>query len=183
MLKWDLSKRSTQMLGIIKKPEATSLLNTVTSFEFIICLIGLYRLLHQLAGITNCLQGRGVDIIEAYDDVSSVIKGIKSTRKNIDKELSMAFEQAERVASFFTCLTCSHFFTCLHFMHILIKLTQINKLTCDCLSFIFVIIEFNHLSMSIKYFHFYKIRVIFIMHDFFFFEAKSINYFYVKENT
>ena len=37
--------------------------------------------------------------------------------------------------------------------------------------------------MSIKYFHFYKIRVIFIMHDFFFFEAKSINYFYVKENT
>ena len=101
MLKWDLSKRSTQMLGIIKKPEATSLLNTVTSFEFIICLIGLYRLLHQLAGITNCLQGRGVDIIEAYDDVLSVIKGIKSTRKNIDKELSMTFEQAERVASFF----------------------------------------------------------------------------------
>ena len=101
MLKWDLSKRSTQMLGIIKKPEATSLLNTVTSFEFIICLIGLYRLLHQLADIANCLQGRGVDIIEAYDDASSVIKGIKSTRKNIDKELSMAFEQAERVASFF----------------------------------------------------------------------------------
>ena len=56
------------------KQEATSLLNAVTSFEFIISLIGLYRLLHPLAGITNCLQGRVVDIIEAYDDVSSVIK-------------------------------------------------------------------------------------------------------------
>ena len=48
--------------------------------EFIISLIGLYRLLLPLAGITNRLQGRGVDIFEAYDDVSSVIKDIKSTK-------------------------------------------------------------------------------------------------------
>ena len=60
-------------------------------------LIGLYRLLHPLAGITNRLQGRGVDITEACDDVSSVIKDIKSTRKNIDEEFSV--EQAERVAA------------------------------------------------------------------------------------
>ena len=45
------------------------MLNAVTSFEFIISLIRLYRLLHPLAGITNRLQGRGVDIIEDYDDV------------------------------------------------------------------------------------------------------------------
>ena len=81
------------------KREATSLLNAVTSFEFIISLIGLYRLLNTLAGTTDRLQGRGVDIIEAYDDVSSVIKDIKSTRKNIDKEFSVIFEQAERVAA------------------------------------------------------------------------------------
>ena len=61
------------------------MLKVVTSFEFI-SLIALYRLLHPLAGITNRLQGRGVDIIEAYDDVSSVIKDIKNTRK---KEFSV----------------------------------------------------------------------------------------------
>ena len=41
-------------------------------------------IVHPLAGITNRLQGRGVDSIDVYDDVS-VIKDKKSTRKNIDK--------------------------------------------------------------------------------------------------
>ena len=59
------------------------MLNAVTSFEFIISLIRLYRLLHPLAGITNRLQGRGVDIIEAYDDVSSVIKDINRAQGRI----------------------------------------------------------------------------------------------------
>ena len=45
------------------------------------------------------MQGRGVDIMEAYDGVSSVTKDIKSTRKNIDKEFSVIFEQAEQVAA------------------------------------------------------------------------------------
>ena len=74
MLKWDLLKE--EGWDYKTKWKATLLLITVTSFEFIIYLIGLYRLLHPLAGITNCLQGRGVDIIEAYDDVSSVIKDL-----------------------------------------------------------------------------------------------------------
>ena len=50
----------------ITKREPTSLLNAVTSFEFIISLIAFYRLLHPLAGINNHLQGRSVNIIEAY---------------------------------------------------------------------------------------------------------------------
>ena len=57
MLKWDL-------LEYTEVWEARGLLNAVTSYVF--SLIGLYRLLHPLAGITNRLQGRGVDIIEAY---------------------------------------------------------------------------------------------------------------------
>ena len=56
--------------------------------------IGLCRLLHPLASITKRLQGCGVDIIEAYDDVSSVIKDIKNTRENIDEAFSVIFEQA-----------------------------------------------------------------------------------------
>ena len=75
------------------------MLNAITFFEFTISLIGLYGLLHQLAGRPNSLQGRGVDITEAYYGVSSVIKDIKSTMKNIAKEFSVILEQAERVAA------------------------------------------------------------------------------------
>ena len=74
MLKWDL-------LEYTEVWEARELLNAVTSYVF--SLIGLYRLLHPLAGITNRLQGRGVDIIEAYDDVSSVIKDINRAQVRI----------------------------------------------------------------------------------------------------
>ena len=76
--------------------EATSLLSSVTSLEFIFSLIRLYRLLHPLTGITNRLQGRSVVIIEAYDDVPSVIKDIKSTRKNIDKEFSLILNKLNK---------------------------------------------------------------------------------------
>ena len=92
-------KKYTEGWDYKTKRVATLLLNAATSFELIISLIGLYRFLHPLAGITNCLQGRGVNIIKANDDVSSVIKDTKSTRKNIDKEFSVIFEQAERVAA------------------------------------------------------------------------------------
>ena len=63
------------------------LLNAVTSFGFIISLIGLFRLLHPLPGIANPLQGRGVDIMELYDDVSSAIKDIKAQGRILIKSL------------------------------------------------------------------------------------------------
>ena len=56
MLKWDL-------LEYTEGSEARGLFNAVTFYVF--SLIGLYRLLHPLTGITNCLEGRGIDIIEA----------------------------------------------------------------------------------------------------------------------
>ena len=57
----------------------------------------MYKLLHPLAGITNRSQRRGVDIIETYDNLLSVIKDIKSIRNKIDKEFSKIFEQGERI--------------------------------------------------------------------------------------
>ena len=50
-------KKYTEYYDYKTKREVTSLLNTVTSFEFIISLIGFYRLFHPLAGINNRLQG------------------------------------------------------------------------------------------------------------------------------
>ena len=75
------------------------LFNAVSSFGFIISLIGLFRLLHPRAGIANHLQARSIDGIEAYDHVSSAVKDIKSTRKNTDEWFSVIFEQAEREAA------------------------------------------------------------------------------------
>ena len=70
-------KKFTEGWDYKTKRKATSLLNRVTFYEFIISLIGLYKFPDPLAGITNRLQGRGVDIIEAYGDASSGIKDIK----------------------------------------------------------------------------------------------------------
>ena len=92
-------KKYTEGWGYKTKREATSLLNAVSSFEFIISLIGLHRLLHPLAGITCCLQGHSVNIAEAYDDTLGVMKDIKTTRKNVNKEFSVILVQAERVAA------------------------------------------------------------------------------------
>ena len=89
-------KEYTKRWDYKTKREATSLLNSVTSFEFIFSLIRLYRLLHPITDITNRLQGRSVVITEAYDDVSSVIKDIKSTRKNIDKEFSLILNKLNK---------------------------------------------------------------------------------------
>ena len=56
----------TEGWDYIAKREPTSILNAVTSFEFIISRIALYRLLHPLAGINNHLQVCSVNFIEAY---------------------------------------------------------------------------------------------------------------------
>ena len=76
-------KKYTKGWDYKTKREATSLLNDVTFFELIIYLLGLYRLLHPLARIDNRLQGRGVDIIEAYDDVPNVINDINRAQGRI----------------------------------------------------------------------------------------------------
>ena len=54
------------------KEDATSYLNAITKFEFLIGLVSLYRLLHPLVGITQNLQGRSIDIIKAYNEVVSM---------------------------------------------------------------------------------------------------------------
>ena len=43
----------------------------------------MYTLLYPLAGITQRLQGRAVDVVQAYQDVQSVILGMKGLREDI----------------------------------------------------------------------------------------------------
>ena len=87
------------------------------------------------------------------------------------------FLRALRAFTFFMCLTC---FTCLHFLLALLALFFNVPLFLSCLTYIYflrayilfmyMLIKFTqtdiNLSMFIKYFHFYKTRVIFCMNTF-----------------
>ena len=63
---WDPKSRS----------DAASLLTSLTSFDFIVTFLTIYHLLSHLAGITVKLQGKTVDIIKAYNEISSVYEAI-----------------------------------------------------------------------------------------------------------
>ena len=80
------------------KREVTSFLNALTKFEFIVGIIVLYRLMHPAAGLTNKLQGRNIDIIEAYESATRSIEGMKYVQESIDNEFDQIFKQAERMA-------------------------------------------------------------------------------------
>ena len=56
------------------KEDATTYLNAITKFEFLIGLVSFYRLLHPLVGITQNLQGRSIDIIKACNKVKGCIQ-------------------------------------------------------------------------------------------------------------
>ena len=78
------------MLRFIKKTgkrEFTSIVHGVTSFEFIILATAVHGL---LPGITNRLQGPGVDM-------SSVINGTKNASSTTEEKFDVIFEKAGRL--------------------------------------------------------------------------------------
>ena len=80
------------------KEDATGYLNAITKFGFLIGLVSLYRLLHPLAGITQNLQGRSIDIIKAYNEVEGCIQDMQHMRQTIDEEFHKIYKQTERLA-------------------------------------------------------------------------------------
>ena len=81
------------MLRFIKKTgkrEFTSIVHGVTSFEFSILATAVHGLLHALPGITNRLQGPGVDM-------SSVINGTKNASSTTEEKFDVIFEKAGRL--------------------------------------------------------------------------------------
>ena len=61
-------------------------------------MIALYRLLHPVAGITQKLQGRTIDVIDANQNVNTCIEDIQLLRENVDQESDVIFKQAVRMA-------------------------------------------------------------------------------------
>ena len=83
------------------KKEATAYINTLTSFEFIVGITSLYRLLHPLASITQKLLGRTIDIVKVYQEVQSCVIDMRVVRHKIEVEFLVIHRQAERIATSF----------------------------------------------------------------------------------
>ena len=77
------------------KKDATSFINSIANFEFIVGIICLYRLLHPLVPITQKLQGRVMDVVSAYNEVQSSISDMKHLRESVNEECSVIYQQAE----------------------------------------------------------------------------------------
>ena len=74
---WQVGKICTEGWDAKSKVEATQFLNSLTKFEFVIEMIALHRLLHSVAGITQKLQGRTIDITDANQNVNTCIENIQ----------------------------------------------------------------------------------------------------------
>ena len=64
-------------------------------------MIVLYILLHAVAAITQKLQGRTIDVIDAYQNVITCVEDIQLLRENVDQESDVIFKQAVRMADQF----------------------------------------------------------------------------------
>ena len=74
-------------------------INAFTSFEFIVGITSLYRLLHPVASITQKLQGRIINFVKAYQEVQSCIPDMRVMRYKIEEKLLFIKEQTEGIAT------------------------------------------------------------------------------------
>ena len=81
------------------RSRATSLLHSVTDFEFIAVFPTAYQYLLHLAGITVKLQSSTMDVVEAYKQIDEVRQFYKEIRGNVDMEFHKVYTQAERMAA------------------------------------------------------------------------------------
>ena len=79
------------------KNDATSHLHALCNFGTIIAIVSIYRLLHPLAIITRCLQGKTVDLIKAFRDIEVIKQDYKVLRAGVNDEFQRIYEQAERL--------------------------------------------------------------------------------------
>ena len=81
------------------RTKATSMLYSITDFEFIVTFATVYHFLSHLAGIIVKLQGKILDIVDAYNGISSIVTFYRSLRQNTDNSFYNVFEHAKRMAT------------------------------------------------------------------------------------
>ena len=77
--------------------DATSYLHALCNFGTIIAIVSIYRLLHPLAMITRCIQGKTVYLIKAFRDIEAIKQNYKALRAGVNDEFQRIHEQAERL--------------------------------------------------------------------------------------
>ena len=80
------------------RTKATSMLYSITDFEFIVTFVTVYHFFSHLAGITVKMQGKTLDIVDAYNGISSIVTFYRSFRQNIDNNFYI-FEHTKRMAT------------------------------------------------------------------------------------
>ena len=89
----------TKGWGSNSKKEATAYINALTSFEFIVGITSLYRLLHPVSSITQKLQGGTIDMVKAYQEVQSCILDMRVVQDKTEEEFFVIYRQAERITT------------------------------------------------------------------------------------
>ena len=80
------------------RKEATTYINSLTSFEFIVGITSFYRLLYPVASTTQKLQDGTIDTTKTYQEVQSCILDMPVVRDKIQEDLLVIYRQAERIA-------------------------------------------------------------------------------------
>ena len=63
----------------------------MTDFGFIVGMVTIYQFLHRLHGPTIKLQGRSMDIVQAYQQMDDLKKDYKNMRNNVDKDFKVVY--------------------------------------------------------------------------------------------
>ena len=88
--------------------EAQQILTSVTSFQFAVVFVTIYRYLSHLPGITVKLQSKAVDIVEAHNMISEIVRTYNSKRANVESSFSQIYkvssDMAKRLAVQLQCL-------------------------------------------------------------------------------
>ena len=78
--------------------DAQQILNSITTFDFIVVFLTIYQYLSHLSGITIQLQGTCLDIIEAHSMITSTKDVYREERRTVDVGFQAIFDQSVRLA-------------------------------------------------------------------------------------
>ena len=82
----------------VSRDVATSLLNAITEYDFIVGFLTVYQFLSHLHGITLKLQSTSLDIVKAFEEIDAINSLYKAIRGRIAAEFHKVYQQAERMA-------------------------------------------------------------------------------------
>ena len=78
--------------------DARSMYLGMTDFEFIVALVTAKNVMAYSKTLTTGLQGRGIDVVNAYEHVMVVTKCLTDVRTDVDQFTKIWFEEASKLA-------------------------------------------------------------------------------------